>query len=48
MHDKDTLFQIFELYTVNVIITTGSYLRRLAFLVQSAGTKFREIPIPNT
>ena len=33
-------------YTVNVLITAGSYLSGFAFLVQSAGTKFLWIAIP--
>ena len=32
--------------TVNILITAGLYLRGFAFLVQSAGTKFRAIAIP--
>ena len=32
--------------TVNVLITAGSYLRGFAFLVKSAGTKFRGIALP--
>ena len=40
VHAKQSL-----VLTENVLITTGSYLRRFAFLVQSAGTKFRGITI---
>ena len=41
VHAKQSL-----VLTENVLITTGSYLRGFAFLVQSAGTKFRGIAIP--